>query len=186
MSILSPEEREQVAEELERFAKSLNLSDDQKQRLQSFLTDAREKVREYKEAHPNASAQDLLKQVKANRTALRERLVKFLSPEQLTKWDAAWLGNDIPVEIHPGPNGPEATPDRPHVNRNNPDTVTWHSGHYPTWRVDFGSDSPCSNGSVFAQDYATCTVDTNARPGYHKYTLTAGGQSNDPGVIVDA
>ena len=88
MSILSPEEREQVAEELKRFGTSLNLSDDQKQKLQSFLTDAREKVREYKQANPNASAQDLLKQVATNRTALRERLVSFLNPEQLTKWDA--------------------------------------------------------------------------------------------------
>jgi periplasmic protein CpxP/Spy len=88
MSILSPEERGQVAEELKRFATSLNLSDDQKQKLQGFLADAREKVQEYKQANPNASAQDLLKQVAANRTALRERLVNFLNPEQLTKWDA--------------------------------------------------------------------------------------------------
>jgi len=88
MSILSPEERGQVAEELKRFATSLNLSDEQKEKLQSFLTDAREKVQEYKQANPHASAQDLLKQVAANRSALRERLVNFLTPEQLTKWDA--------------------------------------------------------------------------------------------------
>jgi predicted transcriptional regulator len=88
MSILSPEEREQVAEELKRFGTSLNLSDDQKQKLQGFLTDAREKVQEYKRANPNASAQDLLKEVAANRSALRERLEKFLNPDQLTKWDA--------------------------------------------------------------------------------------------------
>jgi len=88
MGILSPEEREQVAEELKRFGTSLNLSDDQKQRLQTFLTDAREKIQAYKKDNPNASAQDVLKQIGANRTALRERLVNFLSPEQLTKWDA--------------------------------------------------------------------------------------------------
>jgi len=88
MSILSPEEREKVAEELKQFATSLNLSDDQKQKLQSFLTDAREKIQAYKKDNPNASPQDLLKQVAANRSALRERLVNFLSPEQLTKWDA--------------------------------------------------------------------------------------------------
>ena len=88
MSILSPEEREQVAEELKRFGTSLNLSDDQKQKLHNFLTEARERVREYKEANPSASGQDLLKHVAANRSALRERVEKFLSPEQLTKWDA--------------------------------------------------------------------------------------------------
>jgi len=85
---LSPEEREQVAEELKRFATSLNLSDDQKQKLQGFLADAREKVQTYKQANPNASPQDLLKEVATNRTALRERLVNFLNPDQLTKWDA--------------------------------------------------------------------------------------------------
>ena len=88
MSILSPEERGKVAEELNHFATSLNLSDDQKQRLQTFLSDAREKIEAYKKENPNASPQDLLKHVSANRSALRERLVNFLSPEQLTKWDA--------------------------------------------------------------------------------------------------
>ena len=88
MGILSPEELGQVAEELKRFATSLNLSDDQKQRLQGFLTDAREKVQAYKKDNPNASPQDLLKQLATNRTALRERLVNFLNPDQLTKWDA--------------------------------------------------------------------------------------------------
>jgi hypothetical protein len=84
---ISPEEREKVAQELKQFATSLNLSDNQKQKLQSFLTDAREKVLAYKEANPSATPQDVLKQVAANRSALRERLVNFLSPEQLTKWD---------------------------------------------------------------------------------------------------
>jgi hypothetical protein len=88
MSILSPEEREQVAAELKQFAGSLNLSDDQKQKLQGFLTEAREKVRAYKEENPKATPQDLVKEVAANRTALRGRLVSFLTPEQLTKWDA--------------------------------------------------------------------------------------------------
>jgi predicted HTH transcriptional regulator len=85
---ISPEEREQVAQELKQFATSLSLSDDQKQKLQTFLTDAREKIQAYKKENSNASPQDLLKQVAANRTALRERLVNFLNPDQLTKWDA--------------------------------------------------------------------------------------------------
>jgi hypothetical protein len=88
MSILSPEEREKVAEELKQFATSLSLSDDQKQKLHNFLTEAREKVQAYRKDNPNASPQDLVNHVKANRSALRERLVNFLTPEQLTKWDA--------------------------------------------------------------------------------------------------
>ena len=88
MSILSPEEREKVAEELKQFATSLSLSDDQKQKLHNFLTDAREKVQAYRRDNPNASPQDLVNHVAANRSTLRERLVNFLTPEQLTKWDA--------------------------------------------------------------------------------------------------
>lgn len=84
---LSQEEREKIAQELKQFASSLNLSDEQKTKLQGFLTEAREKVQAYKEANPSATSQDVLKQVTANRSALRERLVNFLSPEQLTKWD---------------------------------------------------------------------------------------------------
>ena len=86
---ISPEERAKVLDEVKRFAASLNLSDEQKQKLQTFLTDAREKIQAYKEANPDASPQDMLRQVAANRTALRERLVNFLNPEQLAKWDSA-------------------------------------------------------------------------------------------------
>ena len=86
--ILTAEQRETVAGELKRFATELNLSDDQRQKLSTFLAEAREKVEEYKQQNPGATREDLIKKVTANRTALRERLVNFLTPEQLTKWDA--------------------------------------------------------------------------------------------------
>lgn len=85
---ISSEERAKVLEEVKQFAASLNLSDEQKQKLQDFLSEAREKIQDYKEANPGASPQDMLRQLAANRSALRERLVKFLNPEQLTKWDS--------------------------------------------------------------------------------------------------
>lgn len=85
---LTPEIREKVAGEVKRFATDLNLSDDQKQRISNFLAEAHEKVEEYKEENPDASREDIIKRVAANRTAIRERLVSFLTPEQLTKWDA--------------------------------------------------------------------------------------------------
>lgn len=84
---ISPEERTKVLDEVKQFGASLNLSDEQKGKLQNFLTDAREKIQAYKEANPGASPQDMLRQVAANRTALRERLVNFLNPQQLAKWD---------------------------------------------------------------------------------------------------
>ena len=86
---LSNEEREQVANELKRFAtEDLNLSSDQKEKLHGFLTEAYEKVQDYRKQNPNATREDLIRRVAENRTAIRERLTKFLPPEQLTKWDA--------------------------------------------------------------------------------------------------
>ena len=85
---LSPEQRDALANELKTFGASLNLSEDQKQKLHGFMTEASEKIHEYKQQNPNASPLDMVKKVSENRAALRERLVNFLSPEQLTKWDA--------------------------------------------------------------------------------------------------
>ena len=85
---LTPEEREQVAAELKRFGADLQLSDDQKAKLQEFLTEARAKVADYLKANPNAKKADVIKEVAAHRDQLRQRLVNFLTPEQLTKWDA--------------------------------------------------------------------------------------------------
>jgi periplasmic protein CpxP/Spy len=84
---LTSEQRDTIATELKSLVSSLNLSDDQKQRLQGFMTEASEKVQEYKQQNPNASREDLLKKVAENRSAIRQRLVNFLTPDQLTKWD---------------------------------------------------------------------------------------------------
>jgi|SRR5882672_7721095 len=85
---LTPEQRDTVTSEVKQFATDLNLSEDQKQKLHNFMTEASEKLAEYKQQNPNASREDLVKKAAANRTAIRERLVNFLTPEQLTKWDA--------------------------------------------------------------------------------------------------
>jgi Spy/CpxP family protein refolding chaperone len=87
--ILTPEQRETVASELKKIAADLNLSDEQKQKVSNFLTEAHEKIVDYKQQNPNASREDLVKKIAANRTAIRERVANFLTPEQLNKWDAA-------------------------------------------------------------------------------------------------
>ena len=85
---LTLEQRDVVVGELKRIGASLNLSDDQKQKLKTFMTEASEKVQEYKEQNPNAAKPDLIKKVIDNRAALRERLVNFLTPDQLKIWDS--------------------------------------------------------------------------------------------------
>jgi predicted HTH transcriptional regulator len=84
---LSPVEREEVATELKRFASDLNLTDDQKEKLGVAFTEAREKIAEYLQQNPNTTKADVISKVVANRDAIRQRVVSFLSPERLKKWD---------------------------------------------------------------------------------------------------
>jgi predicted HTH transcriptional regulator len=84
---LSTEEREEVTTELKRFARDLNLTDDQKEKLYLALTEAREKIVEYMQQNPNTTKDDIISKVVTNRDAIREQVVNFLSPEQLKKWD---------------------------------------------------------------------------------------------------
>jgi hypothetical protein len=81
---LTPGQPDMVTGELKRFATDLNLSEDQKQRLHGFLPEASEKLQEYKQRNPGGFDQESGRQP----ATIRERLVSFLTPEQLTKWDA--------------------------------------------------------------------------------------------------
>ena len=85
---LTAEEREQVATELKRFAADLNLNDEQKEKLHSALAEGREKIAEYLKNNPNTTRADIIAKVKAHRAEIRQRVVNFLTPEQLTKWDS--------------------------------------------------------------------------------------------------
>jgi Spy/CpxP family protein refolding chaperone len=86
---LTTDQREQVSNELKKFAADLNLTEDQKNKLREFMEQAREKVQEYRRANPNASSADILKAVASHRDQIRQQVVNFLTPEQLTKWDSA-------------------------------------------------------------------------------------------------
>jgi periplasmic protein CpxP/Spy len=92
---LTPEQRDQVVAELKKFGADLQLTDDQKNKLQEFLAESRVKVNEYLQANPNAKTADVIKEVSAHRDQLRQRLVSFLSPDQLKKWDAEVSGAKV-------------------------------------------------------------------------------------------
>ena len=85
---LTPELRDAVAGELKRIGSQLNLSEDQKQKVHAFLTEASERVQEYKEQNPNASQADVMKKLADNREGIRQRVATILTPEQLTRWDS--------------------------------------------------------------------------------------------------
>jgi|SRR3954447_15468504 hypothetical protein len=72
---LTTEQREAVAGELKKLAGTLNLTDDEKQKLSTFMSEAREKVEAYKQQNPDATQDDVINRIRSNRTALRERLV---------------------------------------------------------------------------------------------------------------
>ena len=84
---LTPEQRDQVVAEAGKFAASLQLSADQKEKLQTAFTEARSKVGDYLKDHPNMTKADIIKQIAGHRDQIRQRVVNFLNPEQLKKWD---------------------------------------------------------------------------------------------------
>jgi hypothetical protein len=85
---MTGEQREQVATELKRFAADLNLSNEQKEKLQSALAEGRERVGEYLKTHPNTTKAEIVAKVKEHRGEIHDRIAKFLTPEQLGKWDS--------------------------------------------------------------------------------------------------
>jgi dsDNA-binding SOS-regulon protein len=85
---MTPEQREQVATELKRFAGDLNLTDQQKEKLQTALAQEREKIGEYLKTHPNTTKADIVAHVKEHRAEIHNRVAAFLSPDQLSKWDS--------------------------------------------------------------------------------------------------
>jgi hypothetical protein len=85
---LTQEQREQVVAEVKRFATDLHLSDDQKEKLQNAFTDARAKMGDYLQEHPGTTRADIAKAVAGHRDQIRQRVMNFLTPDQLKMWDA--------------------------------------------------------------------------------------------------
>ena len=85
---MTPDELNNIAVELKRLGTERNLSDEQKQYLKTFLTERYEKLQEYKKQNASVSKDDILRYVAKHRSEGREKIEKFLTPEQLAKWDA--------------------------------------------------------------------------------------------------
>ncbi len=85
---ITDEQGQAIRNELKRFAGEINLSDEQKTKLHERLAFAAGRLAEYKKSHPDVTRQDIIKAVGSHRAELREGLERFLTPEQLTKWDA--------------------------------------------------------------------------------------------------
>ncbi len=77
-----------VETQLKQFATDLNLSEDQKTQLRTALEDASERMDAIRDKHPDVTKADVIAKLREVRGSLRERVVKFFTPEQLAKWDA--------------------------------------------------------------------------------------------------
>jgi hypothetical protein len=86
---LSATQRAEIANDLEKFVTALKLSEQQKERLRMVLTGARQRIEQYKQENPNVSKAQVLQQMAASRSSIRERVLSILTAHQLTKWDAA-------------------------------------------------------------------------------------------------
>jgi Spy/CpxP family protein refolding chaperone len=84
---MKPEAAQIVETELRRIVGELNLSDAQKAQLKTGLENAQERLEEIRAKNPDVTKADVIAKIIEQRASLRERVVKFLTPEQLAKWD---------------------------------------------------------------------------------------------------
>jgi periplasmic protein CpxP/Spy len=84
---MTTEAKAKIEEELKQFGSTLNLSDAQKSQLRTALEKAEDKIEEIRKANPDVTRADLIKKLAGARDQVRERVVTFLNPEQLKKWD---------------------------------------------------------------------------------------------------
>jgi len=85
---MNDEQAQAIGNELRRIGGELNLSDEQKTKLRERMAFAAGRLHEYKKSHPEVTRQDIINAFRSHRTELREGLERFLTPEQLKKWDA--------------------------------------------------------------------------------------------------
>jgi hypothetical protein len=56
--------------------------------LQAAYEKAEDRIEEIRRANPDVTRADVIKKLAGARDQIREHIVKFLTPEQLRKWDA--------------------------------------------------------------------------------------------------
>jgi len=85
---MTAETKTKIEDELKRFGADLNLSDTQKTQLRTALEQAHEKLEQVRSSHPDLTKADVIAKLAGARDSIRARVQAFLTPEQLTKWDA--------------------------------------------------------------------------------------------------
>lgn len=84
---MTAEAKTKIVDEVKRFAADLNLSESQKTQLQTAYERAEDRIEEIRKDNPDVTRADVIKKLVAARDQIRDQIVKFLTPEQLQKWD---------------------------------------------------------------------------------------------------
>jgi len=66
----------------------LKLSESQKNQLQTAYEHAEDRIEAIRKSNPDVTRADVIQKLVAARDQIREHIVKFLTPDQLKKWDA--------------------------------------------------------------------------------------------------
>lgn len=85
---MTTEVRTKILDEVKRFAADLNLSETQKGQLQTAFEGAEDRMEAIRKSNPDVTRADVIRKLVAERDQIRERVVAFLSSEQLERWDA--------------------------------------------------------------------------------------------------
>jgi hypothetical protein len=85
---MTAEVKTRIVEEVKRFAADLHLSESQRTQLHTSFEKAEERLEQIRRENPDVTRADVIKKLVGARDQIREHVVKFLTPEQLTKWDA--------------------------------------------------------------------------------------------------
>jgi hypothetical protein len=84
---MTPAKTPTAATQLQRLARELNLSDSQKEQLRTHLAEKHARLQEFMRQNPDISPQEMLQRTISVRGFIREQIVRFLTPQQLEKWD---------------------------------------------------------------------------------------------------
>jgi len=85
---MKPATAQIVETELRELGAKLNLTDAQKTQFKESLENARAKMDDFRDKNPNVTREEVVARIRESRTAIRERVVNFFTPEQLAIWDA--------------------------------------------------------------------------------------------------
>ena len=85
---MTAEGKAKIVEEVKRIATDLNLTESQKAQLHTAFERAESRLEQIRKENPDVTRADVIKKLVDARDQIREHVVKFLTPEQLTKWDA--------------------------------------------------------------------------------------------------